>query len=334
MTVQTAPLILLTVTWGRDKAHFSLLRESLLRSSFAQIPHHVVVQHEDLELFREFPGMILHSSADILPPEVEQRRREACVWQARFGRRGTIIGGSLVRYIGWPRWVRYTGWHTQQLSKLAFVAQCQTNTVVILDSDVIVTPHADTADFLCLEGAANPQKNVCFQDFQPLTRLRGKVRHWQQTAHRLFGTPFPSSDQYDAYYDTPFVMHAPSVRAMCAWLEQRYSQPWWSTLLQQPPRRWSEFGIYKHYLRTLSNTAVDWRPADLMVYLFDARDVTQLAENFDRALHQQRAHYITIHSQSSGRQLWSADAYEDVIRQRLQTLSPANMAFSSEPESN
>src|SRR5688572_6173638 len=238
MTVPNSPLILLTVTWGRDKTHFSLLRESLLRSCFAQVPHHVIVQHEDLELFQEFSGITLHSSADILPPEVEQRRREACIWQARLGRRGTVIGGSLARYLGWPRWVRYTGWHTQQLSKLAFVAQSQVDTVVILDSDVMVTPHADITDFVPRDGAAT-QAAVCYQNFQPLTRLKGKVGHWQQTAHRLFGTPFPSSDRYDAYYDTPFVMHAPSLRAMCTWLEQRYSQPWWSTLLQQPPRRWS-----------------------------------------------------------------------------------------------
>jgi|GEM_PF-487600 len=328
MTVPNPPFILLTVTWGRDKAHFSLLRESLLRSSFAQIPHHVVVQQEDLELFREFPGIILHSSADVLPPEVEQHRRSACKWQARLGRRGTVIGGSLVRYIGWPRWVRYTGWHTQQLSKLAFVAQSPVDTVVILDSDVIVTPHAESADFVC------PGKNVCYADLRPLAQLKGKVRHWQQTAHRLFGTPFPSGDYYDAYYDTPFVMHASSLRGMLAWLEQRYSRPWWSTLLQQAPRRWSEFGIYKHYLRTLSSTPVDWRATHAMAYLFDARDVMQLAEHFDQALHHQRAHYITIHSQSSGRQLWSAQAYQDVIRQRLADGLPhSNVAPAPQSES-
>jgi hypothetical protein len=311
MTAQVAPFILLTVTWGRDKAHFSLLRESLLRSSFAQIPHHVVVQHEDLELFREFPGVILHSSADVLPPEVEKHRRAARIWQARLGRRGTVVGGSLARHLGWPRWVRYTGWHTQQLSKLTFVAQSQQETVVILDSDVIVTPHAGAADFVC------PEKIVCYEDLRPLEGLKGKVRHWQQTAHRLFDSPFPSSDFYDAYYDTPFVMHAPSLREMFTWLERRFAQPWWSTLLQQAPRRWSEFGIYKHYLRTVSNTPVAWRSADLMAYLFDAHNATQLAANIDRALHQQQAHYITVHSQSSGRQLWTAEDYQEVIRQRL-----------------
>lgn len=84
----------------------------------------------------------------------------------------------------------------------------------------------------------------------------------------------------------------------------------------------------------MSTTVVDWRPADLMVYLFDARDVSQLAENFDHALHQQQAHYITIHSQSSGRQLWSAQAYADAIRERLHALPLASSALSNEPGSN
>jgi hypothetical protein len=334
VSAQTPPFILLTVTWSQDKPHFSLLRESLQRSAFAQIPHHVVVQHEDLELFREFPGIILHSSADVLPPGVEKRRRAARVWQARIGRRGTVIGGSLARYIGWPRWVRYTGWHTQQLSKLAFVAQSPVDTVVILDSDVIVTPHARAADFICSEKAVCPEKIVCYQNFRPLEQLKGKVRHWQQTAHRLFDTTFPSGDHYDAYYDTPFVMHAPSLRNMCAWLEQHYAQDWWLTLLQQAPRRWSEFGIYKHYLRTLSHTPMDWRSADLMAYLFDASDTRQLVQSFDQALHQRRAHYITIHSQSSGRQLWTAQDYQEVIRQRLDhALPPANITPTPRPES-
>lgn len=315
----TAPLVLLTVTWSLDKPHFALLRDSLRHSAFAQTPHHVVVQHEDLDLFREFAGIILHSTADVLPSEVEARRRAARAWQARLGRRGTVIGGSLARYTGWPRWVGYTGWHTQQLSKLAFVAGTEVETVVILDSDVIVTPHARATDFLA------PEKIVCYQDLRPLTQLKGKVRHWQQTAHRLFGTPFPAGGTYDAYYDTPFVMHSPSLRALLRWLEQARSQPWWLTLVRQPPRRWSEFGIYKHYLRTQSPVPVDWRAADCMAYLSDASDAAQLAWHFGQALHQRRAHYITIQSQSSGRQSWTPDRYADVIREQLAAAAKQNV---------
>lgn len=306
-------MMFLTVTWSADRSHFSLLHHSLGLSALAAVPHHVVVQHEDLALFQGFADARtqLHSSADILPDEVEAHRNGARTWQRRLGRGATRLAGSLARHLGHPEWVRYTGWHTQQLTKLAFVAASAVDTVVVMDSDVIVTPHASAEDFL------RPGHIVCYRDERPAASLRGKVRHWQQTACRLFGDPFTGGVAYDGYYDTPFVMHAPSVRALLAWLEQRYAQPWWLTLVQQPPRRWSEFGIYKHFLRHHSSHPVDWRNADIMGYLFDARDITHLTQSFAGLIQRQKSHCITIHSQSSGRQLWTADTYGEAIRAEL-----------------
>lgn len=314
-------MIFLTVTWSADRSHFSLLHHSLGLSGLAVIPHHVVVQHEDLALFGGFADARtrLHSSAEILPDEVEIRRNIARRWQRRLGRGATRLAGSASRHVGWPQWVRYTGWHTQQLTKLAFVAASEVDTVVVMDSDLIVTPHASTEDFL------RPGHIVCYRDERPAARLRGKVLHWQQTACRLFGDPFVAGASFDGYYDTPFVLHAPAVRAMIAWLEQRYAQPWWLTLAQQPPRRWSEFGIYKHFLRHHQAQPVDWRSADIMGYLFDARDITHLTQSFADLVRRQKSHCITIHSQSSGRQLWTADTYGDAIRAELDAAyrSPA-----------
>lgn len=311
LTIHDPQFTLLTVTWSRDKPHFSLLRQSLAQSRFAHIPHHVVVHHEDLALFREFPDIILHSTADILPPKVEQRRREALVWQSRLGRRGTVVSGSLTRYTGWPRWVRYTGWHTQQLSKLAFAVRSPTETLVVLDSDVIVTPQAEAADFI------SPGKILCYEHWQPLSSLSHKVQHWQSTAHRLFGQRFPSGAQCDVYYDTPFVLHTSAVRDLLDWLAHHHDSHWWEVLLRLPPRQWSEFGIYKQYLRTRTSLPLEWRPADCMAYLFDVSDRRHLVEQVSQLLHQPNCHYVTIHSQSSGRQLWTAEAYRDTVSRCL-----------------
>lgn len=306
-------MVFLTVTWSADRAHFALLHHSLQLSALRAVPHHVVVQHEDLELFRVFADQRtqLHSSAELLPAPVESHRNSARTWQKRLGRGATRIAGSLARHVGWPDWVRYTGWHTQQLTKLAFVAASEVDTVVVMDSDVIITPHASAADFI------RPGKIVCYCDERPADTLRGKVLHWQQTACRLLNDPFAVATSFDGYYDTPFVMHAPTVRALLAWLEQRYAQPWWLTLVQQPPRQWSEFGIYKQFLRHHQTQPVDWRGADIMGYLFDARDIGELSCRFAELIAQQRSHCITIHSQSSGRQLWSADSYGGAIKREL-----------------
>lgn len=311
-----ADMIFLTVTWSADRAHFSLLHHSLGLSALKSVPHHVVVQTEDLALFDGFAGArtLLHSSAEILPDPVEIRRNSAREWQRRLGRRATRVAGSLSRYIGQPAWPRYTGWHTQQLIKLAFAAASQVDTVVVMDSDLIITPHAGVEDFV------RPGQIVCYRDERPGSTLRGKVLHWQQTASRLFDDPLATRTTYDGYYDTPFVLHAPTVRAMIAWLERRYSQPWWLTLVQQPPRRWSEFGIYKHFLRHHQTQPVDWRNADIMGYLFDAEDIDQLTRRFADLVQQRKCHCITIHSQSSGRRLWTAESYGPGISALLNDL--------------
>jgi hypothetical protein len=311
---QKPEMVFLTVTWAADRTHFSLLHHSLQLSALRTVPHHVVVQHEDLELFRSFADerTQLHSSAEILPSDVELKRNKARAWQRRLGRSATRLAGSLARHVGWPDWVRYTGWHTQQLTKLAFVAASDVDTVVVMDSDVIVTPHASAADFI------EPGKIVCYRHERPAQALRGKVLHWQQTASRLLDDPFSVGASFDGYYDTPFVMHAPSVRALLAWLEQRYAQPWWLTLVQQPPRHWSEFGIYKQFLRHHQEQPVDWRGAEIMGYLFDAHDIEGLSHRFADLIARQHAHCITIHSQSSGRQLWTADSYGSAIRGELE----------------
>jgi len=311
----------LTVTWAADRTHFSLLHRSLALSALQSVPHHVVVQHEDIGSFQSFGDRRtrLYSSQEILPDTVEARRNVALAWQRRLGRGGTRTAGSLARHFGWPDWVRYTGWHTQQLTKLAFVAASEVDTVVVMDSDLIVTPHASAEDFL------QPGNIVCFQDKRPVSTLRGKVLNWQQTACRLFGDAYLPGEYFDGYYDTPFVMHAPAVRAMLSWLEQRYAQPWWLTLVQQPPRRWSEFGIYKHFLRHHQMEPVAWRDVDIMGYLFDASDIGSLRQAFAEKIQQQKSHCITIHSQSSGRQLWTADTYADAIAQELE------VAYSRRP---
>ncbi|MDZ7683904.1 MAG: DUF6492 family protein [Gammaproteobacteria bacterium] len=251
------------MTWAGDRQHFDLLRHSLERSPLAAVPHDVVVQEEDLLQFERYrkASLRLISSRDVLPDQVEASRRQARRWQQRLGRRLTTAAGSLARYTGQPRWVRYTGWHTQQLCKLAMVAASEVDTVVVLDSDLIVTAHADTQDFIHGEGGA-----VCYQNWLSAAELSTKVRHWQATAHRLLGLDVPDEGPFDCYYDTPFVFHAPAVREMLSWLETRYGQPWWQTLLAQPPRRWSEFGTYRTFLRHHYNESVKWRDCEQMGY--------------------------------------------------------------------
>lgn len=303
--------ILLTVTWSGDLDHFAMLRNSLARSALADCQHVVIVQSEDLPLFQPFcaPGVVLRPTADVLPVEVEERRRDARRQQARWRRRGTILAGSLSRSAGWPEWPRYTGWHTQQLCKFAFAAGSEARTVVVMDSDLIVTPHARIADFL----SPQPEVPCCFEHWRDTEHLSRKVQHWQQSANRLLQLPPQNATLFDVYYDTPFILDRDALRALLDWLESRYQKPWWQSLVDCPPRRWSEFGLYRAWLRHWYSGEVVWRGTDFIAYLYDASDPKRLAAEFREMVHERHSHYVTIHSQSSGRKRWEPKDYADSV---------------------
>ncbi len=306
-------VILLTPTWAGDLEHFRLLRASLARSPLAGLKHHVVVQTEDLPLFEAFakePNVVLRTTAEVLPPKVEQRRLQSLKIAARAGRHLTRISGSLRRTVGWPRWPSYTGWHTQQLCKLAVASEAHTSTAIVLDSDVVVTPTAQLEDF------RSARSVVCFAQWQPLHSLSGKVRKWVDNAARLTGQgPLPEAQPVNTYFDTPFVFDGTVLRAMLKHLEQQSGLPWWQHLLNQPPRRWSEFGLYKQFLSQQTQQSVDWRSPDLMHYIFDTRDADAVVEQVVGLFEKPDIHYITLHSQSSGKHNWNAQGYTERLLQ-------------------
>ncbi|WP_027329455.1 DUF6492 family protein [Marinimicrobium agarilyticum] len=310
--------IVLTPTWAGDLDHFRLLRASLARSPLAALEHHVVVQTEDLPLFRKFaeePNVVLRSTAEVLPPIVEKHRRRARHIGAHAGRHLTRISGSLRRTLGWPRWPSYTGWHTQQLCKLAVASERERATTIVLDSDVVVTPSAHINDF------RTPGAVVCFAQWQPLSSLRGKVRKWVDNAAELTDTiPTSEAQNVNTYFDTPFVLDGEVLRAMLSYLEARSGLPWWQHLLNQPPRRWSEFGLYKQYLKTWSRQPVDWRAPEQMHYLFDTSNAAAVVKQVTHLFQRPDIHYITLHSQSSGKHDWGASDYTESLLEWINTL--------------
>ena len=289
-----------TPTWRGDLEHFRLLRLSLECSPLAGVPHYVVVQTEDVDFFREFEGgaVRLLSTAEVLAPDVERCRRTACAISARVGRHWTRMAGSFRRTLGIPRWPAYTGWHTQQICKLALANKLDADQVVVLDSDVIVTPQAALTDFESSWGIA------CFATWQPMEELGSKVQNWVKESERLVGQAAIVNGQINTYFDTPFVLNVGVVRKLLTWLEATYDRRWDKVLLNQPPRRWSEFGIYKAFLqRSFPADQVDWRSPDCMRYLYDAPSEAELLELVEKEMQFEKNHYITLHSHSGGREV-------------------------------
>ncbi len=299
-------LVLITPTWAGDVEHFRVMRSSLEHSPLARFQHYVVVQDEDLSLFEEFrdlPGLTLLSTRDVLPALVERRRKRARSIADRLGRDLTRICGSIRRVFGWPLWPSYTGWHTQQLCKLKLASEIDCDTAVVLDSDLVITPSAAAEDFHSAAGV------VCFAEWCSRSELSGKVRNWVLETERLVGAE-RETDPVNVYFDTPFVFDRTLLCAALTGLESKTGKPWWFALLDLPPRRWSEFGFYKAFLvhRTPGDT-IDWREPSFFRYVYDTSDPGAVVDTVGKMITAPDIHYVTIHSQASGRENWDPQAY-------------------------
>jgi uncharacterized protein DUF6492 len=310
-------IVFITPTWAGDFEHFRAMRTSLEHSPLASFPHYAIVQTEDLPLFDEFqdrPGLTLLATSDVLPQEVERMRVRARRLSERFGRNFTRICGSLKRQFGWPIWPSYTGWHTQQLCKLKLATELECDTAVVIDSDVVVTPHASTEDFTSDSGA------VCFASWASRAGLKGKVRKWVSESERLVGADH-EADPFNVYFDTPFVFDRVQLAAALADLEARSHKKWWQALLDRPPRRWSEFGFYKAFLaHKVRKGVIDWREPSFFRYIYDTSDPDSVLEQVAEMIRNPDIHYVTIHSQASGRERWDAKSYLEPLRSMIKSV--------------
>lgn len=304
------PIELVTPAWAGDYEHFKALRASIDASRLATIPHRVIVQSEDASAFSVLarPPLRMATTAETLPGDVEALRVTALRRARRLGHRLTDLSGSLsLRTGGWPRWVRYTGWHVQQITKLAAAAASSAEAVVVIDCDVLVMPRATPADFLTADG-----RPVCLYGECPPEEIGHRQARWNRQAHTLLGLRFEPSAPYDGAFDTPFVFHPPLVREMLVWISDRYDRPWWEVLLAQPVRRWSEFATYRLYLKHFHASAdIVWRQGQgkLTHAIYAPDNLETLRQRLAALRADPEAGYTTVHDVRRGRRRFAPQSY-------------------------
>ena len=136
--------VFLTPTWHGDLPYFARLRRSIERLDI-DVEHYVVVDTEDLELFRsEVRGsrqVRLLTTADVLPKKAERQRASR---RAAFNRMDPR------RYLQ-PRPV--PGWWAQMYVKLWFAAMYDESPYVCVDSDLIFLQPPGLTDFVIHNGS-------------------------------------------------------------------------------------------------------------------------------------------------------------------------------------
>jgi hypothetical protein len=217
---------LLTPTYGRDLELCALLCESVDRhvSSFSK--HYLLVPDCDLPLFSRFESehRIILPASQFLPkwlrplPSIFQRKRRQYWWSFRAK----------------PA----SGWHVQQILKIAATIALPHRRFCVLDSDVVFFRDFDLSRF----EYPNPIPLLRMSDMVTST----EVQHarWVETSHQLLGLPTPSLPASDFIGHIMF-WDQQTTRAMASKIEAVTGRDWIEALCRV--REFSEYMLYGYF---------------------------------------------------------------------------------------
>jgi hypothetical protein len=221
------PVALLTPTYGRDLELCTLLCESVDRHVKSFSKHYLLVPDCDLSLFSHFESerRVVLPASQFLPawlrplPRIIQRKRRQFWWSLRAK--------------------PVSGWHVQQLIKIAAAMSLPHRRYCILDSDIVFFRDFDLSRFE-------------YPNSIPLLNMRNEVTqdqlhhaHWVETSHQLLGLPVPPLPASD------FIGHIifwdqQTTQAMAAKIEAVTGLSWIEALCST--RDFSEYMLYGYFV--------------------------------------------------------------------------------------
>ena len=222
------PVALLTPTYARDLELCALLCESVDRHVGSFSKHYLLVPDCDVPLFSRFESerrCVLPASGFLpgwlrpLPPVVQRKRR---------------------RYWWSFRSMPVSGWHVQQILKIAATIALPHQRYCILDSDIVFFRDFDLSHFE-------------YPNAIPLLGIPGKVtsiqiRHsrWVETSNQLLGLPAPALPAAD-YIGHIIFWDQQATRAMASRIEAVSSLDWVEALCRT--REFSEYMLYGYFVQ-------------------------------------------------------------------------------------
>jgi hypothetical protein len=225
---ETDPVALLTPTYGRDLELCALLCESVDRHVTSFSKHYLLVPDCDMPLFSRFESerRTVLPASKFLPawlrplPRIVQRKRRQFWWSLRAR----------------PA----SGWHVQQILKIAATMALPHQRYCILDSDVVFFRDFDLSRFE-------------YPNSIPLLNMPDEVTsdqichsRWVDTSHQLLGFPTPSLPAPD------FIGHIifwdqQTTRAMASKIEAVTGLDWVEALCRT--REFSEYMLYGYFVQ-------------------------------------------------------------------------------------
>jgi Family of unknown function (DUF6492) len=226
-------------------AQFAVLRESI-RAFAPGLPHIALVHTEDYRRFRRrFPSehnLEIIPTADVLPGEIERRRRKSGPkWLTR-----SWFGGRQIK-----------GWHAQQLGKIFALAASRYEAAVFIDSDVFICRPLQAKDF-CVDGRLK------------LFRQRatnGEQLDFDISTHDLLGHPLHTvTALFDYIFHPACFRKSTAIRLLEELVQRRHSESkWLGKFLQE--RRPSEYNLLGYAATALEGgknyELIECKPTDL-----------------------------------------------------------------------
>lgn len=227
-TPERNSVALLTPTYERDLSLCALLCESVDHHARSFSKHYLLVPDSDLALFSRFEGpqRTVLPASQFLPrwlrplPAIIRRQRRQHWWSLR------------ARPV--------SGWHIQQILKIASAATLPHSRFCILDSDVVLFRDFDLARFQV------PQPLPLYWAPKGITSDHVRHARWIETTHRLLGLTAPSLPAAD------FIGHIifwdqPAVRRMIRKIESTTRRDWIEALCRT--REFSEYLLYGYFVQ-------------------------------------------------------------------------------------
>ena len=230
---------LLTPTYARDVELCALLCESVDRHVTSFAKHYLLVPDSDYDLFARFVSdrrAVIPASA-FLPawlrpmPRMFQRKRRQFWWSMRAK--------------------PVSGWHVQQLLKIAAAASLPHERFCILDSDIVFFRDFDLARYEA------PNTLPLFRVTNDVTADQAAHSRWVATSHRLLGLPVPPLPAPD-YIGHIILWDRDTIRAMVSRIEAVTGRGWVEALCRT--RHFSEYMLYGYFAESHAASAAAHAP--------------------------------------------------------------------------
>ncbi len=232
-TANARSVTLLTPTFKRDLAVFRFLRQSI-ESCGIDLPHVAVVNHEDLELFRQIEAnrnLTVLSTRDVLPEWLElarlsprYRRSDPRFWISRRG---------------------VSGWMVQQVAKLLSPAYINTDAIVCVDSEFAFIDRVTVDDFYTPDGRLHLYENV--------EKFFAFVAEWHLRSIRFLGVKM---EEYIQDYITNSVpLKRELVIRLQKYIADRHGVPWEQAMIEHDVCEYPTYGFFARYICHLEGLA-------------------------------------------------------------------------------